>query len=199
MRFSNPSRAAFEKGRLFGSAQTRSSRACAVELGTDRTARIAPAAKASAVALRELEHIERSSLGGDVLEIPHDVDEAERRRSVADVEVARDHGAGPAADAGQDRDVLVPVRSAIGGRLADDSRCGLELPKLLAGAGVERFEPAFHVAVEDDVPGRHDGAAPDREVLLVRPDRAAFLDVPSLDHAAVTARPRLEAHFGPDI
>src|SRR5206468_9817227 len=51
----------------------------------------------------------------------------------------------------------------------------------------------------DDVPGRHDGAAPDREVLLVRPDRAAFLDVPSLDHAAVAARPWLEAHFGPDI
>ena len=48
-----------------------------------------------------------------------------------------DDRAGPAADAGQDRDVLPAVRPAIGDRLADDPGAGLELPQQLAGPGVD--------------------------------------------------------------
>src|SRR4051794_10724318 len=45
---------------------------------------------------------------------------------------------GPPADAGQDRDVLFPVRALVRRRLADDAGAALELPKLLARLRVDR-------------------------------------------------------------
>src|ERR671913_1629153 len=150
-------------------------------------------------ALRKAEHIERPSFRRDVLQVAHDVDEAEGRGPVAHVEVAGDDGARPAADAGEDGHILAPVRPAIGGRLADDAGAGLELPQQLAGAGMERFEPALHGSVEDHVAGGYDRGAPHRKVLGTRPDGLALPHVPGLEHAAMAARARLEAHLGPDI
>src|SRR3954454_19267794 len=144
---------------------------------------------------RKAEHIERSSLGGDVLQVAHGVDEAKRRRPIAHVEVAGDHSARPAADARENSHVLPPVRTPVSGWLADDPGGGFELPQHLAGAGVDGFKPALHVGVEDHVAGRHDRAAPDREVLLNRPDRTALLDVPGLEHATVPAGTGLEARL----
>src|SRR5436309_2210743 len=90
--FSNPSRRSLENGRLFGSAQTRSSRAAEGALQAANTAR-------TKNALRQPEDIERASLGGGVLQIGHCIDEAERGGAVARVEIAGDDRAGPAADA----------------------------------------------------------------------------------------------------
>src|SRR3954447_3551662 len=157
--FSKPSSRSFENGRLLRSAHTRSSHA-------DAGAPTAHSHKKSSAALRQLEDIERSSLRRGLLEICHGIDEAERRGAVAWIEIARDNGAGPAADAGQHGHVLMAVGPAIGHRLADDPRGGLELPQDLTGFGVNGFKPALHRAVEHDISGcRHD-AAPDREVLL---------------------------------
>src|SRR4051812_36374948 len=143
--FSKPSSRSFEKGRLLGSAHTRSSRACAAPM----SAKIANAMRT----LREAEDIERSSLVRCLLEVSHCVDEAERGGAIARVKVTGNDRTGPATDSGQYRDILVAVRPAIGDRLADDSRAGLELPKQFAGLGMYRFEPAFHRAVEHDVSG----------------------------------------------
>src|SRR5215204_4983739 len=148
---------------------------------------------------RKAEHMEGSSFRGRVLQVAHGVDEAERRGAVADVEVAGDDRTRPAADAGQDGDVLLAVRPAIGRRLADDPGAGLELPQRLAGAGVDRLEPALHGSVEDDVAGGGERAAPDREVLGQRPRRLRLPHVPGLEYAAMAAGPGLEAHLGADI
>src|SRR4051812_24202478 len=91
--FSNPSPRSFENGRLFGSAQTRNSRAAAPEAAT----RHKPAPKSSRH-LREDEIIQHPSLGGDVLQVAHGVEEAQRPGAVAWVEVGRDDHARPAAD-----------------------------------------------------------------------------------------------------
>src|ERR671912_1859387 len=80
-------------------------------------------------ALRKAEHIERPSFRRDVLQVAHDVDEAEGRGPVAHVEVAGDDGARPAADAGEDGHVLLSIRAAVGDRLADRARAHLELPE----------------------------------------------------------------------
>ena len=115
------------------------------------------------------EDIERPSRGGPVFQVGHGADEAERRGLVARVEVAADDGARPAADAGQDGDVFVPVRPAIGDRLADDAGAGLELPFQFAAARIDRLEPAVHGSVEDQVAGGGQGAAPERQVFLDLP------------------------------
>src|SRR5689334_25431346 len=102
-------------------------------------------------ALGKAEDIEHASLGGRRLQVLHGVHEAQRRSLVARVEVAGYDRTCPAADAGEDGDILVAIRPLEGGRLPDDPRRRLELPEKLARASVERLEPAFHVSVEDDV------------------------------------------------
>src|SRR4051794_21131616 len=82
-------------------------------------------------ALGQCEDIQRPSLHGDLWEVLHRVDEAERGGGVAGVESAGDDRAGPAADAGEDRDVLLAVGPLVGDRLADDAGAALEFPKLL--------------------------------------------------------------------
>src|SRR3954451_8148 len=126
MRFSNPSPAWLVKGRLFGSAQTRSSRAAA------------GAAKSSSAvsSLGQAEDIERPALGGGIRQVVHHAAPAIRGGGVAYVQIGRDHRARPAADAREDGDILVPVRAAIRRGLADDPGGGLELPQHLAGAGI---------------------------------------------------------------
>src|SRR5205085_4244989 len=103
-----------------GSAQTRST-------GTVRNAAAraaaAPAltAPASATAVasathrgsREGERIQHPALGGEGGKVLHRVDEAERRRGVGGVEVAGDDAAGPTADAGGDRHVLLAVGAEV--------------------------------------------------------------------------------------
>src|SRR4051812_18377307 len=189
MRFSNPSPAALEKGRLFGSAQMRSSCAAA---GADSSSK-------AISALRQAEDIERPPLGGPPRQLPHQLAPAIGGAGVARVEVVGDDAAGPAADAGEDGDVLVPIRPAIGRGLADDPAVSLELPQHLAGAGMHRLEPAFHVPVEDEVAGSGDGAAPDREFLADRPEFAALHDVPGGEFAAMPAGARHVADVGADI
>src|SRR5438067_13607414 len=54
-------------------------------------------------ASREAEHIKRASLGGVARQVLHRVDEAQRAGRVADVQVAGDDRAAPAADPGGDR------------------------------------------------------------------------------------------------
>src|SRR5437868_14580531 len=117
MRFSNPLPSRRENGRLSGSAHTRISRAPAAP---------ANATRKQASALWKAEDIEHPALLGDVRKVAHRVHEPERRAAIALVEVARHDGARPAADARQDRDALVAVRRAIGHRLADHARGGLE-------------------------------------------------------------------------
>src|SRR5205085_11498213 len=103
---------------------------------------------------------ERAALGRVRGQIAHRIHEAERGAGVPRIEIARDDGAGPAADAVQDRDVLLTVRTAVGDRLADDSRGRLEAPQQLPRLRVHRLEPAVHRAVEDDVARRRERPTP---------------------------------------
>src|SRR5437868_4100355 len=133
--FSNPCISRLENGRLSGSAQTRRaargfalsdadslSPRCAVASAAAAQgqpcspgATVAPtsiatsAAPAAQMTLRKTEHIQRPSLGGVLRQVLHRVDEAEGGGAVALVQVTGDDRAGPAADPGQDRHVLLTV------------------------------------------------------------------------------------------
>src|SRR6266542_4269748 len=145
MRFSKPLSSCFEYGSSSGSAQTTRSRAIA---GPPSASVHATRARS---ALRQREDIEHASLRRTLLQIGHHVRESERGTAVARVEVAGNHRTGPSAHTGEHRDVLLAVGSAIGHRLPDDSRSGLELPQQRAALRVDRLEPAVHRAVEHDV------------------------------------------------
>src|SRR3954451_10319481 len=73
--------------------------------------------------------VERSAFGGVLGQIFHCVREAERGRRITRVKIGGDDRSGPTTDARQDRDVLLAVRSAECGRLADDAGTSLKLPK----------------------------------------------------------------------
>src|SRR5580700_10824649 len=135
---------------------------------------------------RQREYIERPSGCGLRLEIRHDADHAERAGRIARVEVAGDDGARPAAYSRQDGDIFVPVRPAIGHRLADDPGAGLELPFELACLGVDGFEPAIHCPVKDESARGGHRATPQRQVLLDGPDRLALHWIPCCEFAAIT-------------
>src|SRR4051812_47675151 len=70
----------------------------------------------------------------------------------------------PASDTGQNRNVLLSIRSSISHRLADKARSGPELPKDVAIGSVNNFKEAVHRAVECDVSGGDERAAPDRQI-----------------------------------
>src|SRR4051812_31208256 len=93
-----------ENGRLFGSAQTRSSRAFAA---------LPQASSAIARSLGKAENIKLASRRRRIRQILHGVDEAEGGRAVALVELARHDRAGPAADAGEHGYILLAVRPLI--------------------------------------------------------------------------------------
>src|SRR5213076_1085005 len=67
------------------------------------------------------ERVKHPALSRRLRQITHRVDESQRCGAVARIELAGDDRACPAADAAEDRDVLLAVRSAVGHRLSDDS------------------------------------------------------------------------------
>ena len=71
--------------------------------------------------LRKCENIERASLGCRVRKIFHRIHEAERRGSIALVEIARNERARPATNSGQYGHILFVVRAAPGCRLPNNS------------------------------------------------------------------------------
>src|SRR5215211_3990590 len=77
------------------------------------------------------EDVERAALLRVARQILHRRGETEGRRRIARIEIASDDAAGPAADAGDHRDVLLAVGPAIRDRLADDPRAGAILPERL--------------------------------------------------------------------
>src|SRR3954470_22538985 len=106
--FSKPSCFSFEYGRLLGSAQTRS-----------LFASVASAAKADTPramirALRKREHIQHASFIGVLRQVFGGVHESKCGRRIASIESATDDRARPAADAREDGDVLLAIRTFIG-------------------------------------------------------------------------------------
>src|SRR3982750_3007641 len=126
MRFSNPVSFWCENGKLSGSAQTRSSAPSAQLQKKNR--------------LRQRENMEHAAFDGVLRQVAHGVGEAQADGAVPRVHFLGDRDAGPAADAGENGDVLLAVGAAEGDRLADDSGAGLELPQELAALRVERLE-----------------------------------------------------------
>src|SRR3954452_11770049 len=128
----------------------------------------------------QCKRVEHPALGRRLRQVRHRVDESEGGGAVVRIELTGDDGTGPAADSGENRNVLLSVRSLVGDRLADDPGAAFELPEELTGTRVDRFEPPFHRAVEDDVARRRDRAAPDGKVLLDRPDLFAGDRIPRI-------------------
>src|SRR5512132_2537617 len=117
MRFSKPRPAASEYGRLSGSAQTRSSRA-STRVHASVTSAHASTRQGSRSWQRE--NIPSPTLLRLLLQIRHDVRKPCRGCLIARVDVVRDDGARPSADAGQHGDVLLAVGAAERHRLPDD-------------------------------------------------------------------------------
>src|SRR5204862_1740960 len=86
-----------------------------------------------------------------------------------------------------------------GDRLGDDSAVGLELPQRVAALRVDRLEPAVHRAVEDDVSGRGERSAVDREALLHRPYFSALAHVPRDELSAMSARAGVVTQCGAEV
>ncbi len=62
----------------------------------------------------------------------------------------------PTPDSANIRYVLMPVRAPVADRLSDDSAVDFVLPQQLAGVCVDRFEPAVHGSIEDQVAAGRD-------------------------------------------
>ena len=104
----------------------------------------------------------------------------------------REPDAGPAADAGQHRHVLLAL-VLIGHDVADDARRRLEPVQLLAGLGIDRLQVAFQRAVEHHAAlGRH-RAGPDGELLRIGPDDLALGRIPG-DEVAHVGLPGRRIH-----
>src|SRR5688572_15912111 len=122
------------------------------------------ASRITATLARQGEHIKHPALGCLLRQVGRGADETERGSRIARIEIAGDDCAGPATDAGQHRYVLASIGTAIAHRLADDSRAGPELPLELARRRIERLERAVERAVENQVAGRRERAAPQRQI-----------------------------------
>src|SRR3954469_16906924 len=110
MRFSNPSPRWFENGRLLGSAQTRSSRATAVEawpLRQDVTMNASKTDAAMKAASRKRKHIKHSAFRGVFRQVCHRPRKTQRCGLIARIDFACNDGAGPSTNAGQHGDVLL--------------------------------------------------------------------------------------------
>src|SRR4051794_10039098 len=158
--FSNPASALFENGRLLGSAQTRSSRseaAAAVVASPTRKLRAMPAqlfrrCMTGVLTIRaaEFEDQQLAPAGGVERQILGRTDKTERAVAHPRIDLGVGHHTRPAADARQDRDILLSVGPAIGDRLADEPGAGSELPQHVPVLGIHNFEKAVHGAVEGD-------------------------------------------------
>src|SRR5437762_3312967 len=133
------------------------------------------------------ERVKHPALSRRLRQITHRIDESQRCGSVARIELAGDDRARPAADAAEDRDVLLAVRSAVGHRLSDDSGAAFELPQQLARLRVDCFEPPLHRPVERDVAGSDERAAPHRKVFFDRPYLPRVDGIPGIELAAMAA------------
>src|SRR5690606_13734386 len=132
IRFSNPSRRSLEKGRLFGSAQTRSSRAgsvartCAtvampMRAVNENSSVGQPREGTSLILIRvrigvapasgpgQGKDVKHATLGGVLREVLHGVGEAERDGRVLARHDAEGRGAGPAAHSGENCHILAAV------------------------------------------------------------------------------------------
>src|SRR5437868_7885910 len=117
----------------------------------------------------------------------HRVDEAECGRGVARIETAGDDRARPAADSGENGDVLFSVGSLVGSRLSDYPRAALELPQQLACAGVDGLEPAIHRSVKHNIASGDESTTPDRQVFLYLPGGPTVDNIPGEELATVSA------------
>src|SRR5262249_19550139 len=105
----------------------------------------------------------------------------------------------PAADAGQDRNVLLAAM-LIGRHVSNDAGRRLELVEFLARLGIDGLEVAFERSVEHHAAGGRQGARPDRELFRQRPDDLAGLAVPGNEVAHVGfAGRRIHRQRRPDI
>src|SRR4051812_8435892 len=159
--FSNPASALFENGRLLGSAQTRSSRsdaAAAAVASPTRKPRAIPGqlfrrrmAGVLTICAAEFEDQQLAPAGGVERQILGRTDKTERAVAHPRIDLGVCHHTRPAADARQDRDVLLSVGAAIGDRLANESGAGAELPEDMPVLGIHGLEQPIHGAVERDV------------------------------------------------
>src|ERR1700743_195595 len=163
MRLSKPAAARFEKGRLSGSAQTRNG-------GAAITGRQTSIGNRSAANLGKRKHIKRSSWLCCVFEIVQRASPSIGCGVVTRIEIGGTDRPRPSAYAGEDRNVLLAVRAAIGDRLANDARACFELPKYLSVACVSGFEPAIERAIENEIACRRNGPAPRRILVWNRPN-----------------------------
>src|SRR3954463_16308563 len=108
MRFSKPDWSACENGKLSGSAHTRN---CVL------SAKLGARPSASAT-LRQRKDMQHAGFHGVLRQVVYRVYEPERGRSVAGNELRGDDRAGPAANAGEHRDVLLAIRAAVAHGLA---------------------------------------------------------------------------------
>src|SRR3954453_2423621 len=181
--FSNPASALFENGRLLGSAQTRSSRsdaAAAVVASPTRKPRAMPGqlfrrrmAGILTICAAEFEDQQLAPAGGVEWQVLRRAGESQRAVAHPRIDLGIGHHTRPAADARQDRDVLLSVGAAIGDRLADEAGAGTELPQHVPILGVDHFEKAVHGSIEGDIACCDQRAAPDRQLLVNLPDLLA--------------------------
>src|SRR3569623_157444 len=174
--FSKPASALLENGRLFGSAQTRNSSFGAAAAGITCPIRQPSATAAQLLRRRmaavltvgaaELEHQQLAPAGGVERQVLSSTGEAKRGVAYARIDLGVGHDSGPAADARENGDILLSVRAAVGDRLTDEAGACAKLPKHVAVLGVDRLEQAVHGAVEGDIAGGYERAAPDRKVFV---------------------------------
>src|SRR6185437_9197750 len=86
-----------------------------------------------------------------------------------------------ASDAGVDGQVLFAIGSAVHNWIAYDARPDLEAPQDLSRSGIGGAHPPVERAVEHDVTGSRDGAAPHGIALLDCPDHPSNGSVPRLE------------------
>src|SRR5882724_7395239 len=151
------------------------------------------------VLLLEREDRQHPTLGGELTRIAERAERAQTSGRILGTDTGGHADAGPATDARIHRNVLLLVRPRVAHRVADDARGGLELPEFLAGLGVNRLEPAFHRAVEDQAAGGRHCAAVSREVLLDLPFHGAGHGIPGDETATIAARAREHPHDGAHV
>src|SRR5215210_9597122 len=147
----------------------------------------------------EPEDGQNAALGRELARVTEGAERAETGGRILGTDAGGDADTGPAADARVHGEVLRPIRSGVGHRVADDARGGLELPEDLAALRVNALQPAFHGAVEDQAAGRGERAAVSRQVLLDLPRHFALHRIPGDEPATMAAGAREHPHDRADV
>src|SRR5579884_2260776 len=148
---------------------------------------------------RKGEDIEHASRGCFHRQVLDGVREPESAGRITGIELGRDDRSRPATDAGDERDILAPVRALVADWLADDSAAGCAPPQLLAGPGIDRFEPSVHRSIKDDTACRHEGRTPYRQVFGNLPDLLLVDGIPGGECTAIATRTRIHLDVGTDV